>query len=88
MPGFGEGVLHGRMDTWQDGGSPCRYWKKVHMVGGRQDPNNLCWELVNHQKPFHISGYFQRWRLASLEGIQDAAGHMLESCCSAHQGRV
>lgn len=61
MPGFREAVLHGRTDTWQDGGLLCRSWKKVHMVEGREDPNQLCWELVNHQEPFHISGYFQGW---------------------------
>lgn len=31
------------------------------MVGEREDPNQFCWELVNHQKPFHISGYFHGW---------------------------
>lgn len=31
------------------------------MVGGRADPNQLCWDLVNHQEPFHIPGYFQGW---------------------------
>lgn len=25
------------------------------MVGGREHPNQLCWQLVNHQEPFYIS---------------------------------